>query len=98
MAAGQCPGAELDPQLVDVAVVLAVGGDRDRKLDSPRLTVEVQDYLLKAVSFGNDMRDILDRDVAASYPGVHLRDERLERARALDASSHGVVRFGLGGE
>ena len=98
MASGQRPGAEVDAQLVDLAVVLAVADDRDRKFDSPRLTVEVQDHLPKAVSFGNDMRDILDRDVAASYPGVRLRDERLERARALDASSHELVQFGLGGE
>jgi hypothetical protein len=48
--------------------------------------------------FGNDVRDILDRDVAPSYPGVHLCDERPERARALDASPHGIVQLRLGGE
>jgi len=57
---------------VGVAVALAVGNDRDRKIDSLRLTIEVQDHLLKAVSFGDDMRDVLDDDVAPSYPGVHL--------------------------
>jgi hypothetical protein len=40
VASGQCPGAEVDAQLVDLAVVLAVGDDRDRKFDSPRLTVQ----------------------------------------------------------
>ena len=98
MAAGQRPAAEVDPQLVDPSVGLAVGDDRDRKLDSPRLTIEVQDHLLKAASLGNDMLDILDRDVAPSYPRVHLGDERLERSRALDASAHRVVQLRLAGE
>jgi hypothetical protein len=44
------------------------------------------------------MLDILDRDVAPSYPRVHLGDERVERSRALDASADGVVHLGLGGE
>jgi hypothetical protein len=44
------------------------------------------------------MLDILDRDVAPSYPRVHLGDERFERSRALDACAHGVVQLGLGGK
>ena len=40
MAASEPPVAEIDPQLAEPPVGTAVGDDRDRKIDPPRLTVE----------------------------------------------------------
>jgi hypothetical protein len=98
VAAGQRPAAPVDPQLVDPSVGLAVGDDRDRNVDVPCLTVEVQDHLLEAASLGDDMLDILDRDAAPAEPRVRFGDERLERPRTLDAPAHGVVQLRLAGE
>lgn len=66
VAGGEWPVAEIeDPQLVDPAG-LAVGHDHNREVDWPCLTVEVEDYLLEALSLGDDVLDVLDRDICAA--------------------------------
>ena len=98
VAAVQRPAAEVDPQLVHQSVGHAVGDDRDRQIDSPGLAVEMENHLLEAARLGDDVLDVLDRDVALREPRVRFADERLERPRALDPSSYRVVQLGLAGE
>jgi hypothetical protein len=50
------------------------------------------------VPLGDHVLDILDRHVAPDEPRVHFGDERLKGSGALDASAHGVVQLGFGGE
>jgi hypothetical protein len=98
VAAGQRPAARVDPELVEPTVELAVGDDRDRKIDSPVLAVEVQKHLPKAVPPGDDALDVVYRNVALLQPRALFSDEGLEGARALDPPAHGVVQLGLAGE
>ena len=42
------PAAGVDPQLVDPLVGLVIGDDRDPEVDSPGLTLEVENHLLEA--------------------------------------------------
>ena len=94
VAAGQRPAAEVHPQFLDASVGLAVGDDRDRKVDSLGLTVEVENHLPKAASLGDDVLDVLDRDVAPREPRFRFGGVRLERPRALDPPAYGVVQLG----
>ncbi len=98
VAAGQGPAAVVDAQLVNPSVGLLVGHDRDRKIDSPGLTVEVENHLLETARHGNDALDVLDLDVALAEPRVGFDDVGLERPSPPDASAHGVVNLGLAGE
>jgi hypothetical protein len=91
VAAGKRPAAEVHPQLVDPSVRLLVGDDRDRKIDPPPFSVQVQNHLLEAVPLADEALDVLGRGVALREPTVHFGDIRLERTRALDASAYGVV-------
>ena len=86
------------PQFVDPSVGLLVGDDRDRKIDSSALSVEVENHLLKAASLGDDVLHVLDRMVALAEPRVRFGDECLERPPALDTSAYGVVQLGLAGD
>src|SRR5262245_17094483 len=98
MAAGERPTAVVHPQFVDPSVGLAVGDERDRKIDSSDLTVEVENRLPKAASLAGDVLDVLDQDVVLAEPRVRFDDERLERPLAPDASAYGVVQLGLAGK
>jgi hypothetical protein len=72
VAACQRPAAGVDPQLVDPPVGLVIGDDRDREVDSPGLTVKVENHLLEASGLGDDVVHVLDRRVALREPSVHL--------------------------
>ncbi len=54
--------------------------------------------ILTVTPDGNSPLKPLTFSAGSSYPRVRLCDERFEIARALDASSHELVQFGLGGE
>jgi hypothetical protein len=58
----------------------------------------MEDHFLKPVSLGDQVLDVLDRDVALPEPRTHFCHESLERPPALDASAHGVIQLGLPGE
>jgi hypothetical protein len=94
VAAGEWPVAEIDPQLVDPPAGPAVGHDCNREVDSACLTVEVENYLLEALSLGDDVLDVLDRDVVPTQPRARFGDERLEGPHALDTPAYGVVQLG----
>ena len=68
MVACDRPAAEIDPKLVDPQVGPAVGHDRDGKIDSPVLTVEMENDLLEAVSLGDAVPYVLDREVVLAEP------------------------------
>jgi hypothetical protein len=61
VAAHQGPHAVVDPQLQQSSVGRAVGEDRDRHLDWPRLTVEVEDELLEAAVLGDHVLHRVER-------------------------------------
>jgi hypothetical protein len=75
-----------------------VGDDRDGKVDSPGLSIDVENHLLKAAWLGDDVLDILDRRAALREPCVRIDHEGLERSKPLDASAQGIVQLGLAGE
>ena len=58
----------------------------------------MQNHLLEAASLGDDVLNVLDRDVALPEPRLRVREVRLEGPRALDASADRVVQLGLAGE
>jgi hypothetical protein len=84
VAAGEWPVAAIDPQLVDPPVGPAVGHDRNREVDSSGLTIEVENHLLEALSLGDDVLDVLDRDVVPPESRARFGHERLEGPYALD--------------
>jgi hypothetical protein len=98
VTAGQWPGAEVDAQLFEAPVGVVVGDAHVRKVDSPGLTVEVQNHLFEAASLGYNMLDVLDRNVALGELLVRLGNERLERLYAPDAPAQWVVELGFAGE
>ena len=95
MAPGQWPAAVVDPQLDDPSVGLLLGDDRDRKIDSFGLAVEVENHLHEAAPPRDDILDVLDRGVALAEPRVRSADVCLECPRAPDASAYGMVQLGL---
>jgi hypothetical protein len=64
VATGQRPGAGVDTHLDDPGVLVAVGGERQRKLDASVTAVEVSDNLLDPAPRRHDEIDILDGDIA----------------------------------
>ena len=68
------------------------------EVDSSDLTVEVENHLVEALSLGDDVLDVLDRDVVPTEPRARFGHERLERPYALDTPAHGVVQLGHAGE
>jgi hypothetical protein len=98
VVAGERPVAEVDPQLFDPPVGPEVGHDRDRKIDSSALPVEMENDLLEAVSLSDDVPHVLDQEVVLPEPRAHLGGECLEGPCALDAPADGVVQLGHDGE
>ncbi len=75
VAAGQQPAAEVQPQLFDPPVGPAVGDDRDRKIDSSVLIIEMKHELPETVPLGVNALDLLD-GVVPSEPGARFGHER----------------------
>lgn len=70
------PAAEVDPQLVDLPVGPEVGDDRDGKIDLPALSVEMENYILKAVPLDDDVRLRPRRRAAGATSSSQTRTPR----------------------
>ena len=98
MAAGQGPGAEVDAQLDDVGMLVAVCGDRHRPLDASMVGVDGHERLLDSAPWSDDAPDIPDDGVALGEPGIGLDHEALERAASLHAAADRMMELRLAGE
>jgi hypothetical protein len=66
VAAGQRTGAEVDAQLDDAGVLVAIGRERQGKRDAPIAAVEGKDNLFYPAPRRNDEIDVLNRDVRSA--------------------------------
>jgi hypothetical protein len=98
MAAGQRPRAEVDAQLDDARVVVAVGRNGHRQLDPALVAVDGQHRLFDSAPGRDDAVDIVDSGVARGQPSVGLGHEPLGGAAALDAATHRVMELRLARE
>jgi hypothetical protein len=94
VAAVQRPRAEVEAQLDDALVLVAVGGERQGKADASAVAVEVEDDLLDAAPMRDEEVDVLDVDVPRVEPGGHVVHEPAERALAPDPPADGVMDLG----
>jgi hypothetical protein len=88
VAAGQRPGTEVQAQLDDARVLVAVGDERQGKADASAAAVEVKDDLFDHARIRDEDVDVLDVDIACRQPGGHVGDEAPERAFALDPPAY----------
>jgi hypothetical protein len=96
--AGQRPRAEVDAQLDDAGVLVAVGGEGQGQRDASILAVEMQDDLFDPAPRRDDEVDVLDGDVAVGQPGLGVGGEALERRDALHVPAYRVMQLRLPGE
>ena len=98
MVAGERPGAEVDPQLLETPAGAVVGDERVRKVDSSALAVEVEYHLLEAALLRDDALDVFERGVTSREPFVRLAHEVPERPHPFDAPAQRMVQLRLAGE